>query len=368
MANCKALNEYVLLGNSGLRVSPLCLGTMTWGDAWQWGSTKDEARAIFQEYCKQGGNFIDCANKYNEGQSEEWLGDFMEEFQNRDDIVLTTKYSLPMASSSKLALPASADSSVMPGTDATQFFSVNMAGNGIKNLHVSLKHSLKRLRTDYIDILYVHYWDYTMDTTQLMRALNDIVRSGKVLHLGISDAPSWVVAECNAIALAHGWAPFVLGQYRYSLVDRTIERSVLNYSVHRNFPITNWGVLGSGVLTGKYSREGKAEDSKRNTKVSDRDLDIADEVKKVADELGCSCSQAAVAWALRQPGITSPLIGCRTLKQLQDNLGALKVTMSQEQERKLSEASKIELGFPLAFTGTDTASCAWPKKAGKIVL
>eukprot|EP01104_Vermistella_antarctica_P020526 TRINITY_DN8810_c0_g1_i1.p1 TRINITY_DN8810_c0_g1~~TRINITY_DN8810_c0_g1_i1.p1 ORF type:complete len:409 (+),score=74.99 TRINITY_DN8810_c0_g1_i1:132-1229(+) len=342
-----ALNHYRLLGASGLRVSPFCLGTMTFGDKWAgmgMATSKEETWKILDLYIGAGGNFIDTANVYQFGQSEEWIGEYLEEKGNRNDVVLATKYS------SKPSMKAA----------------VNSAGNNRKSLFENVDASLKRLRTDYIDLYYVHYWDFTTPVEEVMRSLNDLVCSGKIHYIGISDTPAWVVAQANTLAAKNGWPQFIAYQGRYSLVDRDQDRDILPMARTLNLGGVPWGVIGGGKLTGKYKRnetvppEGAERHKYGAFKVSEREHDVADVVVAIAEELGRSPSQVAVNWMLTQPGVASPLIGCRMLRHLEDNLKALEFKLTEEQLKRLDEISKIpDLGFPHNFIGQSIETSPW---------
>lgn len=332
-----ALDDYRLLGRSGLRVSPLSLGTMTFGTDWGWGADEAEARRIFDAYVDRGGNFIDTANQYTNGTSERFVGAFAAD--RRDRLVIATKYTLPSR----------------PGDP-------NSGGNHRRSMVRSVEESLKRLGTDYIDLLYLHAWDFTTPVEEVLRGLDDLVRSGKIVYAGISDAPAWQIARMQTIADLRGWAPLIALQVEYNLIERTIERELVPMARELGLGVIPWSPLASGVLAGKYSRAdlddsgGSAEASgtRRNVALgngalTERGLDIAEVVKAVAGEIGHTPSQVALAWTLTNPAVASPLIGARTLAQLEDNLGALEVTFSDEQRGRLEAASAIELGFPHDF-------------------
>ncbi|WP_454811462.1 aldo/keto reductase [Labrys neptuniae] len=332
-----ALDDYRLLGRSGLRVSPLSLGTMTFGTDWGWGADEAEARRIFDAYVDRGGNFIDTANQYTNGTSERFVGAFAAD--RRDRLVIATKYTLPSR----------------PGDP-------NSGGNHRRSMVRSVEDSLKRLGTDYIDLLYLHAWDFTTPVEEVLRGLDDLVRSGKIVYAGISDAPAWQIARMQTIADLRGWAPLIALQVEYNLIERTIERELVPMARELGLGVIPWSPLASGVLAGKYSRAdlddsgGSAEASgtRRNVALgngalTERGLDIAEVVKAVAGETGHTPSQVALAWTLANPAVASPLIGARTLAQLEDNLGALEVSFSDEQRDRLEAASAIELGFPHDF-------------------
>jgi aryl-alcohol dehydrogenase-like predicted oxidoreductase len=323
--------QYKLLGKSGMRVSELALGAMTFGKEWGWGATKAESKKMFTAFANAGGNFIDTANRYTEGTSEKLVGEFIS--KDRAHFVLATKYSLFMRRDDP-----------------------NFSGNHRKNMVQALEASLKRLGTDYIDLYWVHAWDFTTPIDEVMRALDDLVRQGKVLHVGISDTPAWIVSQANTLAELRGWSSFVGLQIRYSLIDRTAEADLLPMARAFDLAVTPWSVLGAGVLTGKYlgknqPAEGRAKDGAAKDK---RNLAIAKTVASVADDLGCTSSQVAIGWVRQQPGVIVPLIGARNLAQLKDNLGALAVTLADDHLQQLDEASRVDLGFPHNFLASDT--------------
>ena len=251
--------NYKLLGKSGLRVSELALGTMTFGEEWGWGASKEESKKVFDAFANAGGNFIDTANRYTEGTSEKLVGEFIN--PDRDHFVVATKYTLH-----------------------TRRDDPNFSGNHRKNMMRSLDESLKRLKTDYIDLYWVHAWDYTTPEEEILRALDDTVRAGKILYIGISDTPAWVVSRMNAIAELRGWTPFVGLQIKYSLIDRSVERELLPMARKLDLAVTPWAVIGGGILSGKYNRyrgeDGRAQIYKS---INENNLMIAGEVIKVAD-------------------------------------------------------------------------------------
>src|SRR5882672_3811125 len=276
--------RYYLLGKSGLRVSELALGAMSFGTDWGWGSEINEARKMLDLYIDSGGNFVDTANCYTNGSSERMLGEFLGE--KRQQIVLSTKYTI----------------STHPGDP-------NGGGNHRKSMARSVEASLQRLKTDYIDLLYLHIWDGTTPVEEILRAMDDLVRAGKVLYLGISDTPAWQVSRMQATADLRGWSPLVALQIEYSLIERTVERDLIPMAREMGLGVIPWSPLASGVLTGKYSRTdldhgggsaGAAGTRKNvaaaNNALTERGLVIADVVKAVAAELGKWPSQVALAW------------------------------------------------------------------------
>jgi aryl-alcohol dehydrogenase-like predicted oxidoreductase len=320
--------RYKLLGASGLRVSELCLGTMTFGEEWGFGENEAECRKIYDAFVEAGGNFIDTANKYTEGTSEKMLGDFIA--SDRERIVLATKYTLAMN-------PADP----------------NACGNHRKNMVQAVEASLKRLQTEYIDLLWVHAPDGMTPSEEIMRGLDDLVRQGKVFYLGISDAPAWWVARANTMAELRGWTPFSALQIKYSLIERTPERDLLPMARNLGLAVTPWGVLGGGLLSGKYLDPKGEVDSKRpnvGQEITDFQLAAMRAVAEVARETGRSASQVALAWCRQQPhAVIIPIIGARKASQIKDNLGCVEFELSAEQVQKLTDASPVDLGFPHEF-------------------
>jgi aryl-alcohol dehydrogenase-like predicted oxidoreductase len=323
--------RYVQLGNSGMRVSEVCLGTMTFGDerGEGWGATRQEAQRIFESFVGEGGNFFDTANNYVAGTSERYLGELVA--SERDRFVIATKY-----------------------TAATRAGDPNAIGNHRKNLVQSLDASLERLQTDYIDLFWVHAWDSLTPLDELMRALDDVVRAGKVLYVGASNTPAWVVARANMLAELRGWTPFSAIQIEYSLIQRTVECDLLPMASALEIAALAWAPLGRGLLTGKYSRPeaGSVERgrlSREDARRDERNLAIARAVDQVADELDVPSSQVALAWLCQQAGLTIPIVGARTADQLVENLGALSLVLEQEHLQRLDEVSRIALGFPHDF-------------------
>lgn len=317
--------RYKLLGNSGLRVSELCLGTMTFGEDWGWGSDKEESRAVFQAFAEAGGNFLDTANIYTNGTSETLVGEFVK--GDREKWVIATKYSL----------------NTRPGD-------VNACGNHRKNLFQAVEASLKRLGTDYIDLLWLHIWDSLTPMEEVMRAFDDLVRMGKVLYIGISDSPAWIVSQANTLATLRGWTPFIGLQIEYSLKERTPERELLPMAKALNIGVTAWSPLGGGVLTGKYNQpnpvDGRLSMTDQPFQILDRDLKIAETVLEIAREIGKSPAQVALNWLRNRPNSVIPIIGARRLSQLQDNLACMDFNLTGEQLQRLDNISAISLGFP----------------------
>lgn len=317
--------RYKLLGNSGLRVSELCLGTMTFGEDWGWGSDKEESLAVFRAFAEAGGNFLDTANLYTNGTSETLVGEFVK--GDREKWVIATKYSL----------------NTRPGD-------VNACGNHRKNLFQAVEASLKRLGTDYIDLLWLHLWDSLTPIEEVMRAFDDLVRMGKVLYIGISDSPAWIVSQGNTLATLRGWTPFIGLQIEYSLKERTPERELLPMAKALNIGVTAWSPLGGGVLTGKYNQpnpvDGRLSMTDQPFQIFDRDLKIAETVLEIAREIEKSPAQVALNWLRNRPNSVIPIIGARKLSQLQDNLACVDFNLTGEQLQRLDNISAISLGFP----------------------
>jgi aryl-alcohol dehydrogenase-like predicted oxidoreductase len=336
--------RYKLLGKSGLRVSELCLGTMTFGDDWGWGANKDDSRRMFDSFLDAGGNFVDSANLYTNGTSESFCGDFMQ--GRRERVVMATKYSLA-------------------GPDKDP----NAGGNHRKNMMQAVEASLKRLNTDYIDLYWLHIWDQITPVEEVMRGFDDLVRQGKVLYCGISDAPAWWIARGNTMAELRGWSPFVALQIEWNLVERTVERELVAMARALGLAITPWSPLASGLLTGKYTnRDGTPKKADEATRldagmgdafgtITPQKHRVAATVMQIAQETGHSAAQVALNWLRRQDSREAPvipIIGARKLTQFQDNLDCLKWNLSNEHLKKLNEASAIEPGFPAEFYARDT--------------
>ncbi|RDG31714.1 aldo/keto reductase [Streptomyces corynorhini] len=334
------LDTYRLLGRSGLRVSPLALGAATFGTEWGWGAGQDEARKLFDLYVERGGNFIDTANTYTDGSSERLLGEFAR--AGRESLVLATKYTTLRR----------------PGDP-------NSGGSHRKSLFASVEASLRQLDTDYLDLLYLHVWDFTTPVEEILRGMDDLVRQGKILYVAISNAPAWQVSRMQTIADLRGWSPLVALQIEYNLIERTGERDLIPMAREMGLGVVPYSPLGGGVLTGTYSRSDltpaniapgdgtrKSFNSASGT-ITERNLAIADAVGEVAAELGSTPAQVALAWTLRNPGVTTPIVGARTVAQLEENLGALEIDFTAAQLARLDETSAIGLGFPHAMLASD---------------
>jgi aryl-alcohol dehydrogenase-like predicted oxidoreductase len=324
--------RYKLLGRTGLRVSELCLGAMIFGDRrGGWGTSKDEAARIVERFAEAGGNLVDTANSYAGGASERIVGELVA--AERERWVLSTKYTL----------------SLRPDDP-------NGGGAHRKSLVQSLEASLRRLGTDYLDLYWVHIWDAFTPVEEVVRALDDAVRAGKVLYVGISDAPAWIVAQAVTLADLRGWMRFVGLQVPYSLIERSVERELLPMAQALELTVTAWSPLGGGLLGGRYGSDRQRPGDTRvaavgQSSLTDRNLAIADVVNAVAAERGASSAQVAIAWVRAQQtrGVIVPMLGVRRREQLEDNLGALELELTAAELDRLEEVSRIELGFPHDF-------------------
>jgi aryl-alcohol dehydrogenase-like predicted oxidoreductase len=330
------------MGRSGLRVSRLALGTMTFGTEWGWGADQATAQQLFNTFVDAGGNLIDTADLYTGGTSETWLGQFVAERNLRDRVIIATKFSY----------------NAEPGNP-------NAGGNGRKNILRAVEGSLKRLGTDYIDLYILHTWDCVTPAEEVMRTLDDLVRSGKVRHVGLSDVPAWYAARAQTLAEWRGYEPISTLQLEYSLVERNIEREFISLGAELGMGVMVWSPLASGLLSGKYKPsdggsigEGRLETVKgvQNPafqKLNDRNWKIVAELEQVAKELGRSMAQVAVNWAASRPGVSSVIVGATKLSQLEDNLRSLEFEIPTEQLQRLEAVSRPELQFPYSFFGSE---------------
>jgi aryl-alcohol dehydrogenase-like predicted oxidoreductase len=327
-----SLDHYVTLGRSGLRVSPFCLGAMTFGEDWGWGSSVADAEGILTRYIEEGGNFIDTANFYTKGHSEKIIGDYIRQHgRRRDQLVIATKFF----------------GNLFPPDP-------NAGGAGRKSLTAACDESLRRLQTDYIDLYWMHLWDRFTPIDETMRALDDLVTAGKVRYIGFSDTPAWKVAQAQVTAAFRDWAPLIALQIEYSLIERTVEGELVPMAQELGLGITPWSPLRGGVLTGKYTRENKEElqpgrGEQVTTFLTERTFTIIDELVRIAAEHDTTPAAIALAWVQARPGVDSTIIGARTMKQLENNLVGLRLTLDEAQTATLDEVSAPVLGFPIPF-------------------
>ena len=324
------LNSYVTLGHSGLRVSPFCLGGMSFGEDLGWGSSVQDSEAIIDRYLQDGGNFIDTANIYTKGHSEKIIGDFFAKHKaKRERTVIATKFFCNLYAGDP-----------------------NGGGGSRKAIIAQCDESLRRLQTDYIDLYYLHNWDRFTPVEETMSALNDLVQSGKVRYLGFSDSPAWKVAQAQLIAQFRGWAPLIALQIEYSLMERTVEGELVPMAQELGLGVLPWSPLRMGALSGKYTRDNRQKLSARSAyvgEITEKDYDIIDAVQAVAKETGSDIPTVALAWAHSRPGVSSTLVGARTMDHLEANLKALELKLSSEQIATLDKVSKPTLNFPADF-------------------
>ena len=333
-----SMKGYVTLGRSGLRVSPLCLGTMTFGTKWGWGADEGTSRAIFNRYIEAGGNFLDTADLYTGGKSEEMLGKFVNEKGLRDRAVIATKFTF----------------NAEPGNP-------NAGGNGRKNIYRALEGSLRRLRTDYIDLYWLHAWDTVTPVEEVVSTLSDLVREGKIRHFGFSDVPAWYVARAQTIAEKEGKERLIALQLEYSLVERNIEREHVPAAQELGIAICPWSPLASGFLSGKYKREGgagrgegrletvKGSGNPAFEKFTERNWRILAALREVATQIGKTPAQVALNWVATRPGVTSTIIGATKPAQLDDNLGAIDFAIPAELRGRLDAVSALDPVHPYMF-------------------
>ena len=327
------LDHYVTLGRSGLRVSPLCLGTMTFGEDWgSWGANVKDCEAIMDRFIERGGNFIDTANIYTKGHSEQIIGDHLGRNANkRDRLVIATKFL----------------GNLYPGDP-------NGGGTHRKAIIAACEQSLRRLQTSYIDLYWMHAFDATTPIDETMRALDDLVRDGKLRYIGFSDTPAWKCTEAQMLARAHGWSPLIALQIEYSLLERTVEGELLPMAQHMGLGVTPWSPLKGGVLSGKYTRDKHGQHAAlrgawATRALNDKTYDLLEELARIASELETTSSRVAIAWLQARPGVTSPILGVRTVQQLDDNLAAVDIQLQPPQVARLDALSKPTLNFPADF-------------------
>lgn len=317
--------KYKLLGKSGLKVSELCLGTMGFGTEGGWGADKETSFKIMESFANAGGNFFDTANVYKLGTSEKIIGEFLTG-HDRDYFVLATKYTLM-------------DNKTNP----------NASGNNRKNMMRSVEESLKRLQTDFIDILYLHIWDHLTPIDEVLQGINDLIKQGKVLYAAISDTPAWIVSKGNTMAQLMGWNQFVALQIEYSLLQRTPERDLIPMAKHFGMTVTPWAPLAGGALTGKYIRGEKGRIKEESNRLNENSQRITKEVVAVAEKLGVEPALVALKWTMQQPLSVIPIVGATKEEQLQQNLKTIGLTIPEEDMKHLDEVSAIDLGFPGRF-------------------
>jgi aryl-alcohol dehydrogenase-like predicted oxidoreductase len=324
------LDHYVTLGRSGLRVSPLCLGTMTFGEEWGWGCDEETSRRIIDAYMDRGGNFLDTANMYTKGHSEVIIGDHIgRHAARRDRTVIATKF-----------------------MSAMRVRDPNSGGAGRKSIISACEESLRRLKTDYLDLYWLHFWDHFTPIEETLRTLDDLVRSGKVRYIGFSDTPAWKCAEAQTIAALKRYEPIVALQIEYSLIERSVEHELMPMARAMGMGVTPWSPLKGGVLTGKYTRDSVPEEGRYvadSQHMNERTFTIVDELVRIGKQVGATPAQVALAWVQGRAGVDSTIIGARRMDQLEDNLGAVDVSLTSEDVAALDAASEHAPVFPQRF-------------------
>jgi len=355
------LGYYRLLSpTAAVRVSPLCVGGMTFGTTMKQVMGEIDKKTVFEMldyYYEHGGNFIDTAVNYHNGESEQWIGEWMQKRNNRDEMVISTKFSQPYTLHKN-----------------KNGINVNYAGNSKKNLKLSVQESLKNLQTDYIDILYVHIWDYTTSIPELMQSLNDLVRSGKVLYLGISDTPAWVVSKANQYARDFGLTQFSVYQGRWSIYDRDFEREIIPMAKSEGMALCPFRVLGGGRFkTEEEKKSGEGRNIQAMEKFFPTNQEtmkrVIDTLEKLAKAKGSTITGIALSYVMQKMPYVFPIIGVRKLEHLKSNIEALeKVRLSPEDIKELEAANPIELGFPHDMLGgTSSQNNMMLKLAGILV-
>jgi aryl-alcohol dehydrogenase-like predicted oxidoreductase len=324
-----SLDQYLTLGRSGLRVSPFCLGTMTFGEDFGWGSSVEESQKILDRYIELGGNFIDTANFYTKSHSEKIIGDHVgRHAARRERLVIATKFS----------------GNLYPGDP-------NGGGSGRKSVIAACENSLRRLQTDYIDLYWLHNWDMHTPMEETMSALDHLVQSGKVRYIGVSDTPAWKCVEANMLARFRGWSSFVGLQIEYSLLERSVEQELVPMALEFGLGITPWSPLKSGLLSGKYTRKnaGQVKSDRgfiAESYLNEKTYALVDELEKIAKAHDTTPARVALAWVQGQPGVGSTIIGARRIAQLEDNVKALDLKLNQADLERLDEVTKPTFGFP----------------------
>ncbi|KAL8827539.1 MAG: hypothetical protein Q9170_006981 [Blastenia crenularia] len=328
----------VLAPSAGVKVSPLCLGAMNFGNAWKdfmGECSKETAWEMLDYFYEMGGNFIDTASNYQAEESEQWLGEWMEERGRRDEMVVATKYCGPWK--------------MHAGT--SHLIQSNFGGGASKNLHVCVEASLKKLKTSYIDLLYVHYWDMTTGIEEVMQSLNHLVQSRKVLYLGISDTPAWVVVKANAYARQHGLRPFSVYQGRWSAAERDFERDIIPMCMDQGMSLCPWGVLGGGYF--KPQSQVEKDGGRKFPGVAAKNAALVSEtLEKVAKRKGTAITSVALAYVMHKSPYVFPICGGRKVEHLKGNIEALRLKLSKEDMEEIERAYPFDLGFPASFLGS----------------
>ncbi|KAI9324955.1 NADP-dependent oxidoreductase domain-containing protein [Zopfochytrium polystomum] len=353
----------ILSSKAGVKVSPLCLGTMNFGESWEGmlgKCSKDTAFEILDYFFQNGGNFIDTSNNYQGGESEQWLGEWLESRKNRDQIVLATKYS-----------------TLVPNNGEPEVVKINFNGNNAKSLRLSVESSLKKLKTDYIDLLYLHWWDFSTSIEEIMQSLHRLVLAGKVLYLGVGETPAWIVSSANRYARDHGLTEFSVYQGRWSAADRHFERDVLPMAAAEGLAVVPWGVFGQNLF--KSAAELVEDDAARAAALSFTDAQraVAQAVESVAARKGTVGTSVALAYVMHKAPYVFPIVAVRKLERLKDGIAALSLELTPEDIDEIENATPFDIGFPFTMlfefhgyqkyrTGMTTSDIPLVKFAGHV--
>ncbi|KAL2856748.1 Aldo/keto reductase [Aspergillus pseudodeflectus] len=350
----------VLAPAAGVKVSPLCLGAMNFGDQWKdfmGECDKKQSFALLDEFFKLGGNFIDTANNYQQEESEQWIGEWMKERGNRDQLVIATKYTTGFRTSHRDTEPLQS----------------NFVGNSVKSMRISVDRSLRKLQTDYIDLLYLHWWDFTTSVEEVMHGLNNLVTAGKVLYLGVSDTPAWIVVKANDYARANGLRPFSVYQGRWNAGFRDMEREIIPMCRDQGMAIAPWAPLGQGKFKSKAARESEEKGSGRAAELSEHDIKVSDALEAVAKRKGTTLHAIALAYVMHKTRNVFPIIGQRKVEHLRANVEALRIALTAEDLDEIDGAAEFDVGFPMNFIFRDgykssnTAADVWLTKASALI-
>lgn len=325
----------MLAPTASVRVSPLCLGGMNFGDAWKdlMGECgKEETEKILDYFYESGGNFIDTSNNYQKEESEQWIGEWMKKRGIRDQMVIATKFTTAYRT-------GYGDKEII----------VNSAGNGTKSLHVSLEASLKKLQTNYIDLLYVHWWDFTCSIPELMQSLNTMVLQGKVLYLGVSDAPAWVVSKANEYARQNGMRQFSVYQGRWSAEHRDFERDIIPMCKDEGMGLAPWGALGGGNF--KTDEQRKSQEGRKMGEASPAAIKISKVLERIANNHKVGITSVALAYVMQKTPYVFPIVGGRKLEHLKGNIAGLSLDLSETDMKDIEEANSFDIGFPMNVLG-----------------
>lgn len=341
-----ALGHYRLLApNASVRVSPLCLGTMNFGDAWKdmmGVCDQKTTNEILDFFYESGGNFIDTANNYQKEESEIWIGEWMKSRGNRDQMVIATKFTTCFRA-------GYGDKEIL----------INTTGNGTKSLHVSLEASLKKLQTSYIDLLYVHWWDMTCSIPELMQSLNTMVHQGKVLYLGISDTPAWIVSKANEYARQNGLRQFSVYQGKWNAAYRDFEREIIPMCREEGMGLCPWGALGGGQFKTEEQRKSNEGRNMPGFEANERDIKLSKILEKIAKKYDTQITSVALAYVMTKTPYVFPIVGGRKIDHLKGNIDGLRLDLTAEDMKEIEGGYEFDVGFPMSFLGGDNPEHNW---------